>query len=195
MAGSQCHLTPAPLKYEETENSSKCIPILVNTLLQFYLLFIGERFIQGWCCKGLPVLWDVQSGQKNTLSPCAISQQGLERWQVSQAARSCSGTFEHLCVNSILGKVCSFVGEVNPAYCRKMHVWRVSSAHPFPTEEPSGLAPADRLIQGIWHDLGHRSGLQCQTMLRPGLPQPAECHFSCASSYEQHTALHGSPQV
>lgn len=102
-------------------------------------LLVKESFKAGGCGRGLPAIWDAQSCQASALRLCAISQQGLGRWLISQAARSCSDTFEHLSVNSGLGKVGSFVGGVNPAHCRKMHVWRVSSAHPFPTRSPQGL--------------------------------------------------------
>lgn len=77
--------------------------------------------------------------QTSTLRLCAIPQQGLVRGLVSQEARSCLDPFEHLCVNSILGKVCSFVGGANSAHCSKIHVWRVSSAHSFPLKSPQGL--------------------------------------------------------
>lgn len=130
MAGSQYHLTPAPLKYEERENSSKCI-LLVNALFAPVLLDFYWWKIHSGRGLSLRPASDLR-WQTITLRLCAIPQQGLVRWlrflRKPEAART---PLNIPALTVSLGRLCSFGGGVNIVHCRTMHVWRVSSAHRF----------------------------------------------------------------
>lgn len=139
-------------------------------------LLVKDSFKAGGCCRGLPVFWDAESCQTSTLSLCAITSRAWRgAWFVRQP--EAAHTPLNTSVPAASLGTCAPLWEGWIQCTAGKCTCEGSLCTPFATEGPSGLAPADGLIQDIWHDLGHRSGLQCQTMLRPSLPPACRMPF------------------